>query len=160
MSDYAKLAPFAWQNVWVSSPLGVGRCALNSNIVGSGNNRRISTPIKTMLTKLWFSPKPTTKGKSAHSLCSAARSRCRRFLNQFDIWNAKKNFVNCRQKLSFSGMPYQSIAWIRLAFAFALCTCMVVRPVPSASSRFSRGDGYGLWAYHSRRIERDFSLKQ
>lgn len=34
---------------------------------------------------------------------------------------------------------------------------MVVRPVPSASSRFSRGDGYGLCAYHSRRMERDFS---
>lgn len=36
-------------------------------------------------------------------------------------------------------------------------TCMVVRPVASANSRFSLGDGYALCAYHSRRIERDFS---
>lgn len=39
-------------------------------------------------------------------------------------------------------------------------TCMVVRPVPSANSRFSLGDGYALCAYHSRRIERDFSWNE
>ena len=37
---------------------------------------------------------------------------------------------------------------------------MVLRPVASASSRFSRGLGYGLCVYQSRRAERDFSLKQ
>ena len=57
------------------------------------------------------------------SLCSAALSRCLRFLNQLETW-------------------------------------VVVRPVASASSRFSRGDGYGLCVYQSLSTLRDFSLKQ
>lgn len=40
-----------------------------------------------------------------------------------------------------------------------LLTCIVVSPVASANSRFSRGDGYGLCAYHSRKIDRDFSCQ-
>ncbi len=54
------------------------------------------------------------------SFDSAARSRWRRFLNQFD-------------------------------------TCVTVNAVISASSFFSRGDGYGFLPYHSRRTFRDRS---
>lgn len=36
-------------------------------------------------------------------------------------------------------------------------TWVVVNPVPSASSRFSRGDGYGLCVYQSRNTDLDFS---
>ena len=61
-------------------------------------------------------------------------------------------------------LTYRSLAsaarslWRR--FLNQLDTWVVVSPVASASSRFSRGDGYGLWAYHSRNTVRDFSLKQ
>lgn len=47
-----------------------------------------------------------------------------------------------------------------LLFLNQLLTCVVVRPVLSANSRFSRGDGYGLVAYQSLRTLLDFSLKQ
>lgn len=39
-------------------------------------------------------------------------------------------------------------------------TWVVVSPVPSASSRFSRGDGYGLCVYQSRNTDLDFSCTE
>lgn len=63
--------------------------------------------------------------------------------------------------LSLGSLSLASAALSRcLRFLNQLLTCVVVSPVASASSLFSLGDGYGLWAYHSLRMLRDFSLKQ
>lgn len=86
----------------------------------------------------------TNNNETYSLLCSAARSRCRRFLNQFETLIAE------HEKLS---------AFVRFNEA-SVVTCVVVRPVASASSRFSLGDGYGLCVYQSRKTDLDFSLKQ
>lgn len=82
--------------------------------------------------------------EKTYSLCSAARSRCRRFLNQLETCKGVKI------KIQFMTNNKCHLSTIFL-------TCVVVSPVASAKSRFSRGDGYGLCAYQSLNTERDFS---
>lgn len=69
-----------------------------------------------------------------------------------------------RQQRGCDSFTYLSFASAALSlcrlFLNQLLTCVVVSPVASASSLFSRGDGYGLCVYHSLSTPLDFSLKQ
>ena len=68
------------------------------------------------------------------------------------ITQNKTNLHRDRKKTIKIAYPDPSAALSRcLLFLNQLETWVVVSPVPSASSLFSRGEGYGLWVYQSRR---------
>ena len=68
------------------------------------------------------------------------------------ITQNKTNLHSDRKKTIKIAYPDPSAALSRcLLFLNQLETWVVVSPVPSASSLFSRGEGYGLWVYQSRR---------